>query len=439
MEGEHLILRHIITILKWEISKILSSWQKTLAIFLIPAAVMVGAVSLFPKLLNYLSTGSFGSARVIVLNAPDSFRQYDGKMEDLFSYQYMTYEEYEMTSGYQITGSDYGMVKNGDILVEFFTMSGVPFEEAVQKKYTDLYENKVNNEPDAYISVGYDADKVTSYSKAMQIQNDVCSAYLSYLEEKYCSQYDTYNEGSFTVDDFNPVTMILDHRAEANTQASRVIPGIMMVLMYYCVYSLTLDMIAMEKNRGFLSKLVMTPVPPSKLLAGKALAINILVTGSSLVTFFFLFLSSWLNRSNDVGSLLPFGLLLMPDQLIYLIISIPACVLILTAFCFLVALTLDKFEDTTANLQMVLLLLVIGFFIRMFVYWSPIGLEYAVPVHNTIVLIRDILMSEVSLFSVIFVIAENLVLGLIIMRKCSIKLAGGQNDRSNQRKKKIFR
>ena len=72
------------------------------------------------------------------------------------------------------------------------------------------------------------------------------------------------------------------------------------------------------KNRGFLSKLVMTPVPPSKLLAGKALAINILVTGSSLVTFFFLFLSSWLNRSNDVGSLLPFGLLLMPDQLIQL-------------------------------------------------------------------------------------------------------------------------
>lgn len=421
-------MRHIITVLKWEISKILSSWQKTLAIFLIPAAVMVGAISLFPKLLNYLTTGSFGSARVIVLNAPDSFREFDGKMDDLFSYQY--------SDG--ISGSGYDTVKNGDIILEFTTGSGVPFDEAVKKKYVDLYENGVNSEPDAFMTVSYDSAKITSVSKATQLLNDVGNSYLSYLKDKYCSGYESYSEGSFTVDDFNPITMILDHRSQANTQASRVIPGIMMVLMYYCVYSLTLDMIAMEKNRGFLSKLIMTPVHPRKLLAGKALAVNILVTGSSLVTFFFLFLSSWLNRSNDVGSLLPFGLLLMPDQLLYLIVSIPACVFVLTAFCFIVALTLDKFEDTTANLQMVLLLLVIGFFIRMFVYWAPIGLEYAIPVHNTIVLIRDILMSEVSLFGVIFVIIENTVIGLIVMNKCAKRISGGPNDRSNKRQKKIF-
>lgn len=421
-------MRHIITVLKWEISKILSSWQKTLAIFLIPAAVMVGAISLFPKLLNYLTTGSFGSARVIVLNAPDSFREFDGKMDDLFSYQY--------SDG--ISGSGYDTVKNGDLILEFTTGSGVPFDEAVKKKYVDLYENGVNSEPDAFMTVSYDSAKITSVSKATQLLNDVGNSYLSYLKDKYCSGYESYSEGSFTVDDFNPITKILDHRSQANTQASRVIPGIMMVLMYYCVYSLTLDMIAMEKNRGFLSKLIMTPVHPRKLLAGKALAVNILVTGSSLVTFFFLFLSSWLNRSNDVGSLLPFGLLLMPDQLLYLIVSIPACVFVLTAFCFIVALTLDKFEDTTANLQMVLLLLVIGFFIRMFVYWAPIGLEYAIPVHNTIVLIRDILMSEVSLFGVIFVIIENTVIGLIVMSKCAKRISGGPNDRSNKRQKKIF-
>ena len=421
-------MRHVITILKWEISKILSSWQKTLAIFLIPAAVMVGAISLFPKLLNYLTTGSFGSARVIVLNAPDSFREFDGKMDDLFSYQYRD----------GIPGTEYDDVKNGDLILEFTTGSGVPFDEAVKKKYVDLYENGVNSEPDAFMTVSYDSAKITSVSKATQLLNDVGNSYLSYLKDKYCSGYESYSDGSFTVDDFNPITKILDHRSQANTQASRVIPGIMMVLMYYCVYSLTLDMIAMEKNRGFLNKLIMTPVHPGKLLAGKALAVNILVTGSSLVTFFFLFLSSWLNRSNDVGSLLPFGLLLMPDQLLYLIISIPACVFVLTAFCFIVALTLDKFEDTTANLQMVLLLLVIGFFIRMFVYWAPIGLEYAIPVHNTIVLIRDILMSEVSLFGVIFVIIENTVLGFIVMRKCAKRIIGGPNDRSNKRQKKIF-
>ena len=66
-------MRYAFIILKWEIQKILSSWKKTMAVFLIPAAVMVFAINLFPKLLTYLSTGSLGSQRVIVIDAPESF------------------------------------------------------------------------------------------------------------------------------------------------------------------------------------------------------------------------------------------------------------------------------------------------------------------------------------------------------------------------------
>lgn len=418
--------RHVVTILKWEIRKILSSWQKTLAIFLVPAAVMVFAINLFPKLLNYLSTGSFGSQDVIVIDAPESFIEFDGKKEDFFNYKYMTDEEF-----ISIAGADdddiFNLVKNGDLVLAFFSIDDdLSFDEAVEEQVRLLYEEGKDVESAAYISIGYNQEQFTSEAKALQFEEDVANGYVSYVYERYASQYDQYSSSTFTVDEFNPITYILDNRSVANTSASRIIPAIMVILMYYCVYSLTCDMIAMEKNRGFLNKLIMTPVSPSVILWGKALAINILVTGSSIVTFLFLFLSSWLNRSNDAGSLLPFGLMLMPDQLIYMIIGVPAAVLVMTGFCFLVALELTKFEDTVANLQLVLLILLLGLFVQMFIYWSPTGLEYIIPVHNEIVLLRDILMSEISLGEFIVIALVNGGLGFLLMRRCTKKITGGK-------------
>ena len=417
--------RHTLIILKWEIKKILSSWQKTLAIFLVPAAVMVFAINLFPKLLNYLTTGSFGSQDVIVIDAPESFIDYEDKKEDFFNYTYMSGEDFDM-----IADSDediFSLVKGGDLVIAFFSLDDeLTFDEAVEKKVRMLYEEGIDEESAAYMSIGFNQEQFTSESKALQFEEDVANGYVSYVYERYASQYDQYSTTTFTVDDFNPITYILDNRSVANTSASRIIPAIMVILMYYCVYSLTCDMVAMEKNRGFLNKLIMTPVSTSTILWGKALAINILVTGSSVITFLFLFLSSWLNRSNDVGSLLPFGLMLMPDQLIYMILGVPSAVLVMTGFCFIVALELAKFEDTVANLQLVLLILLIGLFVQMFIFWSPTGLEYIIPVHNEIILLRDVLMSEISFVEFLVILAVNTGLGLFLMKRCTKKITGGK-------------
>ena len=197
-------------------------------------------------------------------------------------------------------------------------------------------------------------------------------------------------------------------------------------------------MIAMEKNRGFLNKLIMTPASAKAILWGKALAANILVTGSSLITFLFLFLSSWLNRSNEAGSLLPFGLMLMPDQLLYMILSIPAATLVMTTFCFIVAMELERFEDAVANMQFVLLLLMFGFFIQMFYYFDPVWLEFIIPVHNMIILLKMILLSQVNIIQFIVVVGTNVFLGVVLLNRCADEITGGKDDRGNKRFKKIL-
>ena len=90
-------MRHTITILKWEMSKIISNWQKTLKVFLLPALLLLAAINLFPMLMNYLSTGSLTSRPVTLVNAPQSFVDYveSNSASSFYSFTYLTLEEAE--------------------------------------------------------------------------------------------------------------------------------------------------------------------------------------------------------------------------------------------------------------------------------------------------------------------------------------------------------
>ena len=440
-------MRYALIILKWEIQKIMSSWKKTMAIFLVPAAVMVFAINLFPRLLNYLSTGTFGAQQVIVFDAPQSFIDYGGKKDDLYRYTYKPMEEFAFSgSADDYEERIYDLVDDGMIVLIFSCNDPASeFDIELDNAYRDYFENGNTQKSKDSMLVLYDDSNFLADSKASQFEYDVVQTYNSYLQDVYFDKYVGADNETFKVDEYNPITFILDNRSIANAQASHVIPGIMMILMYYCCYSLACDMIAMEKNRGFLNKLIMTPASAKAILWGKALATNLMVTASSLVTFLFLFLSSWINRSNDAGSLLPFGLLLMPDQLFYMILAIPATTLVLTAFCFLVSLELERFEDAVANMQFILLIFLLGFFIQMFYYFDPVWTEYLIPGHNFIVLLKQIICSEVNIIQFIVVLSVNSLLGVFLIDRCANKIVekdvnsiGGQDDRSQKRQKKIF-
>ena len=90
-------MRHIATIYRWELQRIFSNWRKTATLFLLPAALMLLALGVFPYLMNYLSTGSFTSRPIIIVNAPDSFKEYLDENIDahVFNYEFWSYNKLE--------------------------------------------------------------------------------------------------------------------------------------------------------------------------------------------------------------------------------------------------------------------------------------------------------------------------------------------------------
>ena len=194
-----------------------------------------------------------------------------------------------------------------------------------------------------------------------------------------------------------------------------MVPGVLLIMMYYCVYSLVSDMFASERDRGFMAKLLMSPVKPKHVYIGKIVAINVIVTAATYVTMLLLFFSSWLNRTNDAMSLLPFGMFLTPTELVIVLVSIPITTLLMTAMCIVTVFSLNRMQDITVNLQLPLIFFLGDFFIQMVRGTRPVTLEYFIPLHNTLALIAETFMAQNKLWHVLLIYLLNTGLAVLIL------------------------
>ncbi len=410
-------MEKVITVFKWEIRKLFSSWSRTVTLFLVPAVLLMAALNVFPLLINYMSTGSLNKKPVTVVSAPESFKTYVEESVDakVFTYEYISFDEFQ-----KITEDEkafHKQLRKGMLICFFY--AGEPerdFDDEVREYYEEIYAENEDAESDAVIYVGFDYNSLTSAARAEQFKEGVLKNYKRSLIDTLGGDYSIIGSNFFETDTFNPVTDLLDARTIANTAAARVVPGVLMIMMYYCVYSLVSDMFASERDRGFMAKLLMTPVKPKHIYAGKILAINVIVSAASYITMLLLFFSSWINRSNDAMSLLPFGMMLTPVELLVIVCAVPISVLLMTAICISIVFSLDRMQDITVNLQLPLILFLGDFFLQMFRGTRPVIMEYFVPLHNTMELVAETFLSQNKTWHTIVIYLFNLLLALIVLK-----------------------
>lgn len=422
-------MRHIVTIYRWELQRIFSNWRKTATLFLLPAVILTIALNIFPLLMNYLSTGSFVSRPIIIVDAPDSFKQYLDENIDanVFSYEFWSYNRLN-----QVTKDEgiHQVVKNGTVICSFWSgEKNTDFDKKIAEYYGEIYSGE-HVESNAVVYVAYSASSIGGQALAEQFKQNVLDKYQNDLITILGGEYSLIGSDLFYIDSFNPVTRFMDFRISANSSASRVIPGILMIMMYYCVYSLAEDMFAQEKSRGFLTKLFMTPVPASHFIIGKTLAIVYIASVSTYITTFVMFFASWINRSNSAMSLLPFGLFLTPTQLLIIAIAVPVTCFLMCALCLSIIFALDRLQDTIVNLQLPLLLFLADFFIQMFRATRPMTIEYFIPIHNALAIMSETFNSQEKFWHVAVLALLNSAIALLIYRR----IIRRQGFESNKRK-----
>lgn len=375
-------MRGIFIIIKWEILKIYSNWKRAAAVFIIPAAVMMTALGIFPYLINYMSTGSVKEKPVSVINAPDSFLQYIEDTDGTTVYEYVILSSEEF-SNKQESGELIRELRNGSIYVLWDENAGAAY-------------------------VGCDGNSAIAINKR--------DSFIEVVMDEYNDMLSRQGNRVYEIDRFNPVIKLLDYRTTANEGAGRVIPPVLVLLIYYCIYSLTSDMFASERDRGFYDKLLMSPVSPKSIMLGKILASSLLVTGASYITFLFLFLSSWLNRSNSANSLIPFGVFLLPDQLMVIALVIPVTAFLCAVICTNIIFSVKRMKDVILNLQMPLIYLMADLFFQIFT-GTPGRLEFLIPIHGSIAVIKTVFLSEYRPWQLIGMLLTGLGTAFILLKR----------------------
>lgn len=410
-------MKKALLILRWELNKIFSNWHKTVTLFLLPAVLMMLALNVFPLLINYMSTGSFSKKPIVLVSTPQTFRDYVNKTADanVYSYTYMSYREFSDLFNDSIRFRQ--MLKSGTVIC-FFAPGATDdsFDIAVSDYYSEILKGNNDAQSKAIIYLGFDLNSLSGGLRAQQFKQGVLEYYQDTLIDKLGGDYANVGSKLFSVDSFNPVTKLMDNRTVADTSASKIVPGMLLIMMYYCAYSLVSDMFASERERGFWSKLMMTPVSPSNIFAGKIMAITLIVSAATYLTALLMFISSWVNTANDAMSLLPFGMMLTPSELLILIITIPFTVFCMAAVCISTVFSLNKLQDITINLQLPLILFLGDFFIQMFRGTRPMTLEYFIPMHNSLALISEAYMAQEKLWHVIVVLAVNTAVAALVLR-----------------------
>ena len=113
-------------------------------------------------------------------------------------------------------------------------------------------------------------------------------------------------------------------------------------------------------------------------------------------------------------SLLPFGMLLTPSELLIVVLTIPVTALIMTAICVSTVFALKNMQDITTNLQLPLIYFLGDFFLQMFRGTRPTTLEYFIPIHNAMQLISESFMAQDKLWHVLLVLLLNAGLAIAV-------------------------
>lgn len=409
-------------ICKFEFMRLVSNWRQTLKLFLVPAVVMLAALYLFPVLVNYLSTGSMGQTEIVLVNAPEEFMPYvkDSGFDRLYTFTEAESEDARTTKQIE------KIVASNGMLVVF----SPNFEQKVRDYYVDLREYCDNYNPDLgefdpdnklpmarnYIEIYY-KEETSCYTRAQQFQSDVIDKFAETYPELININTDGIPTSICEINGFNPIGQIIYKRFYANTKSARIVPQITILVLYYCIYSLSMDIFAGDRERGFLRKTLMSPVSARTIIWGKALTLEIVAMVSAILMIFIMFLASWLNFSNDALSLLPFGMLLLPDQLLKIFLICLSTSLLMIAFCAGIVFSLKKPDDIQVNLQFPLVLLLADLFIFILRPETVCVIEYLLPFHGSMTAIQSVMLANDNISIVAAVVISNVLYALIILEK----------------------
>lgn len=387
-------MKTIGTIFRKELRRVLFDKKMLMALFVMPVVIMLiiyGIMGLMVQ--NMQEDIESHRARVMVYRAPQSWQDYLGDL-DIKDSAEITYTEEKKE--FEQAKED---IRSGDL--DFL----IEFPEGFMNQVSEYQTG------DAIPQVK------TFYNPSEDYSSSAKSIFYEYLEN-YRSTLLYQRLGNlddiqvFTVDSDNAQNVIQDEDKAGGKMLGMILPYMICMLLFAGVMSLGTDAIAGEKERGTMATMLVAPVKRSHIVYGKLLALMVLAALSALVYGISMLLSfpTFVKVMNENGMEFHISV----SQTVLMLLLIVSLVFVYVAIITVCAVFAKNMKEASSYVMPAYMVVIVTGMMTMFVSGDTPVTSYFIPLYGSTMALRNILTQEITNVQVLYAIAVNLVLGVLL-------------------------
>lgn len=228
------------------------------------------------------------------------------------------------------------------------------------------------------------------------------SATLQAYEESLCNRFDINR-----TDTPDAVYDCTDSGEMLATILSRLVPMLLIMLMFSGCMAVAPASIAGEKERGTIATLLVTPMRRSELAMGKIISLSCFALLSGVSSFLGI-MFSLPKMLNPGGMDVQFNLYSPADLILLLLVLLSTVLLLISVVANLSALARDVKQASTINIPLSLLMIVVGM-LPMMLADTPDSIALSlIPFYNSVMAMTAILSHEATLAALLLTVGANL-------------------------------
>lgn len=225
---------------------------------------------------------------------------------------------------------------------------------------------------------------------------------LQAYEESLCNRFDVNR-----ADEEETHYDRTDDEELISTILSKLIPMLLLMLMFSGCMAVAPASIAGEKERGTIATLLVTPMRRSELALGKIISLSCFALLSGISSFLGIILSlPKMIHADSVG--VDLNLYSASDFLLLLVVLLSTVLLLISIVANLSALARDVKQASTINIPLSLMMIVVGM-LPMMMSSTPDSMSlYLIPFYNSVMSMTAVLAHEASMLAIAVTMGVNI-------------------------------
>lgn len=225
---------------------------------------------------------------------------------------------------------------------------------------------------------------------------------LQTYEESRCNQFDI-NRADNETDSYDRT----DEEELVSAILSKLIPMLLLMLLFSGCMSVAPASIAGEKERGTIATLLVTPMRRSELALGKIISLSCFALLSGLSSFIGIILSlPKMIQADAVG--MDLDIYGASDYALLLLVLLSTVLLLISIVANLSALAHDVKQASTINIPLSLMMIVVGMLPMMLSNTPESAALYLIPFYNSVMSMTAVLSHEASILALMVTTGANL-------------------------------